>query len=409
MNDRLEPLPLTTASPVEPAQTDRAPAILTLPVLEAIHIATVTMAIFLATLAPIIHRGTEALAIALCIALSSLVALVIARAIRKHLSDLYRQFHYREKFALFLIHVGLLFVLSVLGVRDAAVLWGIFMVFLSLQGVNPLFFGRILFVGAMLVFLACLYDPLPPGWLLGAWLAAFLLATRFGHLRWRVQTNEDCRGVGLEGFWKRTLLPALLPPALGMIAWEIVVHSGLQQRHIAFGGIEADARTPTTLPTPFSIWEAAFAIAAIIASLVVLWWLDKKLRSRRKGEMMDETIGTATARTLAPAGDVGPPPPIDTTAGPRQQVIETFHALSRDLSRLGMARGDSESSRQWWRRLLVHLEKQDDAVPGIFDRACYSREDITADQAAAFKQAAEKSREEIIRHMEAQQASEREM
>lgn len=116
---------------------------------------------------------------------------------------------------------------------------------------------------------------------------------------------------------------------------------------------------------------------------------------------MDESIGTATARTLDPAALSDASPPMDTTAGPRQQIIETFQSLSRDLARLGMARGESESSRQWWRRLLDHMEHHDDAVPGIFDRACYSREDITTDEAETFKRAAAKSREEIIRNMEA--------
>lgn len=406
-DDALEPLPLTAVS----RDRESSPAVIGLGAVEALHIGAVALGVFLAILAPVAHRGMEGLVVALCAGLASLAALTIARAIRRQLSDLYRQFQYREKFALFLVHLGVLFVPYILGLRDGTMLAILFITFLSLQGVNNLFFGRILFVQTLVVFFALYHAPLPPPWLVAAWLAAFLLAARIGHLRWRIQAHPDCSGIGPDGFVRRTLLAILIPPAVGWMTWELALLSGMTRRQLAFAQPvdEGPSPTPLAIPTPISLWQAAFFIAAIIASLVLLWWLDKQLRSRRQGEAMEEVIGTADARLLTPPEREDASLPVDKSAGPRQQVIDTFLGFSRHLEKMGLARGESESADQWLARLGHHAATIDDSIPLIFNKACYSTLEVTGSEAQQFMTVIEKHRGAIQARLEAERDDNRDL
>lgn len=376
-----------------------APGLVPLARIELLHISALSVTVFLALLAHGGGRGELAVPIFASAALLSLIGLAAARSLRKEFSDLYRQLQYRGKFVLFLLHCALVALPWMAGIREVEVLGGILLVVLSLQGFNPLFWGRILFVGAALVFLSLVGGQPPPGWFLAVWLAGFLVAARLGHLRWRLLLHGGAGYRGGGAMLRRSLVPVVLPPALAWALYEGFRLLGIPRSDFVSDISLSPEGTERTVElfTLETLWQALILLAGLVAALVLLWWLDRQLRSRRKPGMEEEGIGTAAVRPHRERAGVEEAMVPEVTSGPRQRILAAFARFAASLEPAGLGRAESESAEVWFGRLAGLLNVLPARELELFDRACYSTEPVGEEEADEFVRQLRRDRD-VIEH-----------
>lgn len=393
---------------IAPLQADIAPtgnpparAAVSLTRVELLHILALTSCIFLSLLSFGGLRGELGVALVGALTFLCLAGLAIARSLRMVLSDVYRQLQYRGKFVIFLLACAVVIVPWMAGVGDVEVLAGILLLFLSVQGFNPLFWGRILFVCAAVVFLSIGAQSPPAGWYLACWLASFLLAARLGHLRWRLHLHKASYQGG-AALIRRSFVPIVLPSALAWVGYEGFRLLALPRRGWgAFPSLSPDApERSLELFTIDTLWHALLLLGALVAALVLLWWLDRQLRSRRRPGMEEENIGTATLRAYQEGAPADASPEQESTSGPRQKILAAFAQFARSLEPAGLGRGGSETAEVWFARLSELLN----GLPGreleLFDRACYSTEPVGEDEAEEFVKRLRRNREIIEQRLD---------
>ncbi len=161
--------------------------------LERFHVASLALLCF-ATLLVLFHGlGTAGLGLSGGIGVLCVAALMVAQTLRIVLVDLFRQFQYRERFAIFLTHVGVLVIPGlVFELGPIEMSFAIYLVYICLFAVDAVHVGRVIALcGALLLWQAGFADPLPPPWLVCGGFFAILLAVRVGHLRFRVETYGE--------------------------------------------------------------------------------------------------------------------------------------------------------------------------------------------------------------------------
>lgn len=370
---------------------------------ERMHLGLLGTLCFLTLLCLYNGQGTLGVAVAASLALLCLIGLLVSKWTRLLLQDLYRQFHYREKFALFLVHACILVVpYFAFGVRDWPILFSLLLAVLCFQAIDHLFVSRILALCGAIVLWMCAMPSGGPGLLLvAAWTLAFLLSIRFGHLRFRLEQYGQGEELDPRDVLRRTVLPCVVPVVAGAGA-ALLASLWMRPRALRFDP-GATQRQGDGVFVSYSqmLWDAFFLIVGVIAILVLLNWLDKKLR-RRKGVPVPEEAGIGSTVSMHGRGEEGEDDlAAAETSGPRRRILNAFRQLSRELQNFGLARADAETAEDYLQRITRAAASvapvADAEATKPFNVACYSEIEPAELEAEEF----ELTVDEIVRAMRA--------
>lgn len=354
--------------------------------LEGLHVACTGMAALLALATAFWRLGLLGAGLSAALGFFCFLGLVLGRSWRLVLSDFYRQFQYREKFALFLGHAALLAVVFLLtGGLTWALPMGALLVVLCFQGIDPVFFGRI-HATAMLLTLFGIWkggfgNAMPPAGLVGGFFLFLLLAIRFGHLRFRLEAEGEGHMLELRELARRSLVPVLVPVASGLAVYAISAQF-LFPREWTYrldpGAIPVAPPMPRTVGQYF--WTAIGTVAVIVGCLVTLAWLEKQLRGKGKGTAPEAEAIASTARQVQDEMPAAERAAEEKAAGPRERVLQAFRRYARLR-----ARAEGETAEAFLGRALAGVPEAAGLVE-IFNEACYDRRPITDEEAERFVQ-----------------------
>lgn len=332
-------------------------------------------------------RGAESLVFAGGWGLLCLVGLAMAHAFRFALQDIMNDFHYREKFLLFIAHGAAYFApLLIAGVRDWEHRVAAVMLFGCLHAAKEAMFSRLMAMGAAGVLWAFLAPPYPPLWMALLWLGACVVQVRLAHIRFTLADHHESVGPSMRG-----QSMALARPLAAMAAVGFGAHY-LFSRGIGWRPLRVQWRTPEVgpggipgaAPSTSLLWDAFWIVLVVIAVLVLLNVIDKRLRSRRKNTEEPDALGAKAVpfESLPPAesGLLADP-----SAGARARVLAGFKEFARRLHLIGRGRTEGETAGRYLARTGEAADPA--AVTGaseVFDRSCYSARTVADEEADAF-------------------------
>ena len=333
-----------------------------------------------------------------------LAALGIGHALRIGLEDLYRQFHYREKFLLFLIHMALVIIVRyVAGITDWSMVLGILLAFLCLQGINAVFFGRIYAAAAAIVFLEAGFgDPPPPASLLVGWLILLMLSIRFGYVRFRLERFGTEKGVDLYETLRRSIVISFVPAIIGYAAFWVCSRWMTQRTFSIQPPAAPPAGTDVSISYSQIFWESFFFVACIIGLLALLNWLEKKLRRRKGTAGIEEEMAPTTVREYALGEMDEGRLAVDEAGGPRERILTAFRRFADQLGRLNHGRHEDETAEEFFDRIggvFPVLSGLEATAASPFNRACYDDETLTDQEAESFVEELDERLENLRRDL----------
>lgn len=359
---------------------------------ESRHLLYTWLAAAMAMLSAFWESGPNWIATAGGYILAAGIALLAAKTLRIAIYDVLAQFQYREKFALFLFHLGGMGVPVMFGYRGWHYAFGVLLVMLCFQAVHALGMGRIHAVTIVLGILPLLAPPLPPFALTTGWMLFLATAMRAEHVRFRVARFGEHQGVPAGAALRETLAAVWLPWAAGVGIWGLwVLAFGSNPRRLVFEkGITRGGPVSVVGAVSMSetIWSGVILIGMIIGALLALHWFDKHLRGKRKATVQPIIESMDVTDSFAPLEE--PPAPADDEAEPRDargRILARFRGFARALAVLGWARAEGETPDEYLARLRRELLDDAEILSPIrreFYRACYSHEQISDEQAREF-------------------------
>ncbi|MBI1293065.1 hypothetical protein GC173_17795, partial [bacterium] len=203
--------------------------------IETLHIVATACLAFV-TLGTLFRQmGGTGWLIAAIAAMIVLLGMFVARSLSALIGDLYRQMQYRERFLVFLLHMGLVIVPWVTRMATLPVALMGLLVVLSFQCIDKLFVARLQALLWFIMLLACGggVDPVP-WWLCVGFGVLMLLSVRLAHVAFRLQRHDrgdlsmPLSDMVLRSFWR--ILPVGL---VGWLAWE-VASRGLTPREFVY-------------------------------------------------------------------------------------------------------------------------------------------------------------------------------
>lgn len=357
---------------------------------ERLHVLTTAACCFLALWVALAHLGIVGLAMASGLGVLCLIALVLSSSIRLVLMDLYRQFHYREKFVLFLLHVAVIIVPRFMfGIDEWGVLFGILLLFLCVQAFDFVYYSRIYAFAGVAVLQAIIFGETAPSVLLVAlWYVSLMLAIRFGHIRFRIDAFGEGRGVYIGEMLRRTVVPVVLPVVVGLGAWYLAPYV-VSPRRIEFDpGMIARDGTDVNISYSQLIWESFLIMFIVIALLLVLHYLDKKLKLRRKGKQIEINTAASSIRAYRRVMIPGNELIVSHEAGPRERIISAFRQFNETLGKINLGRAEQESIEDYMARLAGHYSAFRVLATSAlkpFNKACYGEDSPTISEAESFE------------------------
>ncbi|MEQ8818686.1 MAG: hypothetical protein RLY93_00440 [Sumerlaeia bacterium] len=349
--------------------------------------------------------GETYLSLALYMALCGM-ALLLSLGLYSVLLDAMVQLNYRDKFVLFLVHVGVMFLPMLVGYRGVFQAFGALLAFMCLLKVQRVTLGRILMVSSAIVCASALFPPLPPMPVVAAFALGLLVAMRADHVFARLDRYTFQGGLLLWPAVMELFRSAVLPWALGVGGYFALDHWwGGQTRTLTFSTPQAYEFTNSaqTFDITKMIWELLIFAALVAACLGVIYWLDKQLRSEKSGESLAEEglLGVREDRRRRPRGERAEPELSD-GAGARARILHRFRQFTADIGEAGYERQKGETAPEYLARLLTSLTDRTlygtesrsggpeaAAVLGPFQKAAYARENdadcgLTEADATAF-------------------------
>lgn len=319
------------------------------------------------------------------------VALGFSHVFQVLILDLISDFDYRQKFAAFLTHAAALllpwFLLRLEGPQHAL---SSLLFLVALHAVRKEHHGRVMMLcGLLLLLRAVLPDGVPIGWL-ALWVVVFLLHCRALYIRTVLQAMREPDGPPLRDEWRLWTAPLVLVVTAGIIVyfacekWLPPYVAPVQKQT---GTIVLTQMGPVAITSV--VWNTLLVVASVIALLVLLNFIEKKLRQwrRKKTDEEVELESRISRDTLRPAQKDAPIPTMG--SGPRERVLRAFAALARAAEPVGLGRNRAETPREFLRRIGGLVTVAGPVPDAVFNRACYSDLPVTAEEAEDFATRAE--------------------
>ncbi|MCC6547547.1 DUF4129 domain-containing protein [Candidatus Sumerlaeota bacterium] len=325
-----------------------------------------------------------------------LAGLLVSHALKVLIGDFYRQFQYREKFFLFLVHFAAMicpyffFRLFVFGKPAAfTILFSILLVMLSFQAIDKFFFGRIHATQFALVLIVALYfrAVLNPA-LLFCWFGAFLFSIRYGHIAQRMEDHGIGTGVERWTTMRRGIVSIASVILCGVAAgWAST--RWLPQHRFGFQAPQVDvAQYPFARVTEGQMLVRAFILfVLIVAILVLLKWIDSKLMRRKGTQLAVEADGAVIAKVFKVDSISEEPLQVEDVTGAREKILTAFRRFNERLQKIDQGRRENETVPAYFERLeraVKELQELQTAGSTAFDQACYGNEEPTVKDAEGF-------------------------
>lgn len=315
-------------------------------------------------------------------------ALFLALGARVTLADFLGQLGFRERFLVFLLHAGVYVSPRVFGISDPRVGLSLVLALVCLQCHDRITFGRAYALSGAMAVWPCINPPGPPAAVVALWMLGLLSAIRFEYVAFRLEDYAPDSAMRRSTALREHVRAVLVPWAGGVVAWLGFART-YEGRALSWSfegvALEDEARQAVELNMNAFLLDAAIIVAMIIAAILVLAWLDRKLRFRGRGRALDpDGFLGATESSEARGGEPPGGVEFEDGEGARGQVLGAFRRFARRMEVLGDGRASSETPGEYLRRVAGEGSPADtDAAAGVFDRACYSNGpvlDIEADR-----------------------------
>ncbi len=337
--------------------------------------------------------------------------LYVGRKLGMLMVEFFAPFQYREKFALFLGHLVLMGIPWYLGFKGWNYIWSVLLALQCGQTINRVVFGRLYAVSFLLLFGPLCSGIQPPFVFVTSWMLFLLLAMRLKFLNFRLlESRHPGRSLA---FWEsiRFTIPSVFLPwtaAVALYFWFAVLLQGkLRVPQFDEGVWGKNARMG---PVEYSdlIWDAVFIMAIIIGLLVLMYWIEHQLQKLRsaEGTEIEDMYATHEGRDEVSGSE---PKPLEEPFGDdaRGRILARFRAYYRQLGQTGWGRRSDETVWEYLNRLateLLHNEPIPSTMGPLFDRACYSSEAISNEEAEKFLRAADESERQMMSAVESKRA-----
>lgn len=315
--------------------------------------------------------------------------LALAQVLRPLLVEVYAQFHYREKFALFLVYAVMMDLPWLLGMKGWSHAFAVLVSTLGFLCIHPIGFGRLYAVTLLVLFGTHVREPIPPFPLSALWMLLFLLALRLEYVRFRMERYRREGRIGLRGVMAGALFGAVMPWVLGLMVLIVsVAWTGGDVRQLTFSP-PMQSTAPMGPVTPSEVLvDAIILIALIIVSLLLIQWIEKKLRRRQSAKVpTEEDLLEANELREEVALGEEPRQAEETGADPRSRVLARFRRFCEALSPIGLQRASNETAGEYFQRLRLSVLEGwglDAADVGLFNRSCYSDAPVAESEANGF-------------------------
>ncbi|MBI5153643.1 DUF4129 domain-containing protein [Candidatus Poribacteria bacterium] len=397
---------MSSPAPVE-GEMRRLPAVIAVETWAFIHVSAAWVVVAGAAFALFWHGAWGDLLPAGVHALLAAVALAAGYFSRHSMRDVISQMGYREKFLLFICHMGAMMVPVVIGVREAGHSISILLLLLSLQTFSAVGFGRIYAVAIVVVLeRASSIEPLPL-FFAPVWMLALLVAFRAEFVRFRLEQHGLGEGTLARSALRETMRAVFGPWFAGVAvllgAWFLL---GAARRGLVFTGDVGTLALPAGPVTmPSLIWDAVVLVALITGSLFLLAWIEQFLRRRSPGasQLEEEIAAAGESRAMRETAALSEPDFLESQDA-RGQVVRRFRLLAERFGEIGLGRRKDETAVEYVDRLTQSFPggvRFFNATRTVFNAACYSRNRVTDDDFREFGRAADQAELEWKRATEA--------
>ncbi|MDX1972428.1 MAG: DUF4129 domain-containing protein, partial [Candidatus Sumerlaeia bacterium] len=151
--------------------------------------------------------------------------------------------------------------------------------------------------------------------------------------------------------------------------------------------------------------DAAIILVAIIILLVLMNWIERRFRVRKNSRpLVDDRLGASYEGRLKKKDQEQEALREKAETEARGRILQRFREYITVLSRYGWSRPETETPREYFHRtaykLLAPDRELDPRLPKLYNRACYSPEEITPDDAKEFVELANATESEITTELE---------
>jgi hypothetical protein len=314
----------------------------------------------------------------------------------------------REKFAAMLVFVVLGVFPRFMGIEDFSVPLMIYLILSATLCVNPTSYGRYVLFCMALVGTETLFDPPIANLYLLGFMVLLVLTLWLEYVRFRLESESN--GIPLSPL---VLIPGILPNlllsllvallTLGIAGPSMVTRvPGPPELQSNPNRQEVDLSSDT-LTQLFT--DAAIILVVIIILLVLMNWIERRFRVRKNSRpLVDDRLGATYEGRLKKRGEEQDTLREKTETEARARIIQRFREYITVLSRYGWSRRETETPREYFQRtaykLLAHDRELDPRLSKLYNRACYSPEEITPDDAKDFVDLANSTETEITTELE---------
>jgi hypothetical protein len=317
--------------------------------------------------------------------------ILFARFFEAPLTDFLRGLSPRDSVLFFLAHGMVLVLPSLVGFGDWRVAVAALMAFVSFLAVDRLGFGRLHALSLVLVFLGVASQPLRSFPLLAAYGLFYLLSLRLQHLSERLDQFGEGRGLPIVPAFIQTIGWVVVPWAVAtaFLAWLTPVMAD-QTRYLVFdwGGRSVPAVSLEATSSGELLRDLAILALLVAAMTAAIWWFERQLGLRRRGNGTEQPISLTSATSLIePVRHASAAPHREDLGDARGRIVARFRSLAAEFTRLGFGRARSETAPEYITRVQHEVGKADlspDEPLSAFERACYSSLSVSDSEADAF-------------------------
>lgn len=328
--------------------------------------------------------------------------LFFSYAAKLMLQSAFAQLGIREKFAGLMLMIAVGFVPRLVGIREPTAPWMVFLILFAFLSYNPLSYGRYYLITLIIVCRQVLMGPFISSVILLLFAATLFLTFWLEFVAFRLQAYGKGRPINALN-----LLMGVLPnffTSLGvslgayLILWPTLMGSTkmpVLNRQVGNGQLQLSELNLGNL-----LYDAIVVIVSIVGLILLMQWIEKHFRFSKGGPQEPEMpLGAAFEGRYSPATSAADSLHELPETEARALILQRFRQYVSTLTGFGWARTEDETPREYMQRAaykLLSVDRDlDPRLAALYNKACYSAEAITPEDANLFVSLAGQTEQEL--------------
>ncbi|MGF1572690.1 MAG: DUF4129 domain-containing protein [Sumerlaeia bacterium] len=308
----------------------------------------------------------------------------------------------KEKFAILLFMAALGLAPRLFGIRLGSASLLIFLLLFSLISYNALSYGKYYAVAIIIMCREILMGPFVPTALLFGFVICLIITFWLEYIAFRLQAHGKGRQIS-----PLVLLYAMLPNLI--ISFALATAAYFTLWNYLMGKTEMPVFKPKLTPAGMEIgpqiysgiyWDVVIIVVSIVGLILLMHWIEKKFRFTKKNTVITESPeGAAFEERYNPNHSQEAPLQEKAETDARARILQRFRLYAQSLTNFGWGRNESETPREYLERTAYHLlaydRHLDPKIAQAYNKACYSQNPITDEEADLFIDLTGKTEHEI--------------